>query len=64
MDKTLVNAISFVILLSWGLLARISNISVASDPLSSKAAVRAEVSPLLANTEMTCKNVFFLDGFW
>ena len=50
-DKTLFNAMSLVIPLS--LLAR----------LSSKAAVRTQVSPLLANTEITCKNVFYLDGF-
>ena len=63
-EKTLVNGISLEIPLSWSLLARFSDISVAPDPLSTKAAVRIQVSPLLAKTEITCKNVFSLDGFW
>ena len=50
MDKTLVNAISLLIPLRWSLLVRLFDISVTFDPLSSKAAARTQVSPLLANT--------------
>ena len=63
MDKTLVYAMSLVIPVSWILLARHSDISVVYDPRAIKSTVREQVSPLIANTEMTCKNVFSLDGF-
>ena len=63
-SKTLVDARSFLILVSWSLLAGLSDISAASDRLSSKVAVCTQVSLLPTNLGMTYKNVFSLNGFW
>lgn len=63
MHKPLVNSISFAILLSWGIMDRLSDIRVAANSPSNTAPVHTQVYPLLVNIGITCKYPFSFDGF-